>query len=561
MGPALLRRRVASASEIPAAERTTQRTIAVTTWLCVAVVLASAALVLTFGHGRDQSIYALVAREMLDGKMPYRDAFDFKPPGIFVVYALTRALFGSAQWGIRVVEVAAMLATAWGLVRLSEITLGRRSVGYIAAALASQVHAQLDFWHTAQPETFGATLTVWGLILSVRAASETTPRRALGRWIGAGVLFGAAGLMKPPLAGVGALVAVVATVHGVLAQRPIDWRLGGRSSLPVGGMFAGGVLPMLLVVIGFGARGALGDLYQVLFVFTPQYTKISWENASLSSMAYYGLVEWLTTYSSALLTGLICLVVMRPSKEELPKALLLLGCIFVHIAGIVMQGKFFPYHWGATFPLTALLAALGLEKVLVLSSRRTWGPPLFAASFALLAAAKCPVPSFGEVFYQRSKYRLQLLLHPPEDAVAAWDGLASIADVDAGENRAVARYLAEHTQPTDPVFVWGFECAIYDLAERPLASRFIYNVPQRAVWSAAPMQQALMIDLRRTRPVAIVVEHHDVFPMVTGSSDDSARSLQRFGALQQLLDDDLVYGERIGDFDVYLREPPDADAQ
>ena len=29
-----------------------------------------------------------------------------------------------------------------------------------------------------------------------------------------------------------------------------------------------------------------------------------------------------------------------------------------------MQGKFFPYHWGATFPLTATLAGLGLDKAL-----------------------------------------------------------------------------------------------------------------------------------------------------------------------------------------------------
>jgi len=532
--------------------------MAIATWFSLLVVIASALLVLSFGHGRDQSIYALVAREMLDGKMPYRDAFDFKPPGIFVVYALTRALFGPGQLGIRIVEVASMLTTAWGLVRLSQITLGRRSVGLFAAALASQVHAQLDFWHTAQPETFGGTLTVWGLFLSAKALLQTTRRPALACWIGAGALFGAAGLMKPPLAGVGALIAIVIAGHGVLQRREFPLRAGLRSWVPLGGMFVGGVLPVALIVVWFAAKGALGDLHQVLFVFTPHYTKISWEKASVMSMTYYGLVEWLTTYSSALLTGLVCLVVMRPTKDELPKVLLLLGCIFVHIAGIVMQGKFFPYHWGATFPLTALLAALGLEKVLVLSSRRAWGPVIFGVAFTLLALLKCPVPSFGEAFYLRSRYRLELWLHPPADPVAAWDGLASIADVDAKQNRQVARYLADHTQPTDPVFVWGFECAIYDLAGRPLASRYIYNVPQRAVWSAKPMQDALMTDLRLTPPAAIVVEHHDVFPMVTGSDADSFRSLRTFPALQQLLDDEYMYGERIGDFDVFMRAPPES---
>src|SRR5262249_36787929 len=112
---------------------------------CILVIVFCTGLVLTFDHGRDQAIYALVAREMLHGKMPYRDAFDFKPPGIFIVYAIARALFGPAQVGIRIIEVASMLGTAWGLIRLSEIFFERRIVGLLAAALDAQVHAQLDF--------------------------------------------------------------------------------------------------------------------------------------------------------------------------------------------------------------------------------------------------------------------------------------------------------------------------------------------------------------------------------------------------------------------------------
>ena len=60
--------------------------------------------ILTYGYGRDQGIYAMVGRALLHGEMPYRDAWDFKPPGIFLIYASARALFGGGQWGIRVLE-------------------------------------------------------------------------------------------------------------------------------------------------------------------------------------------------------------------------------------------------------------------------------------------------------------------------------------------------------------------------------------------------------------------------------------------------------------------------
>ncbi len=521
----------------------------------VLVIAASATLVLTFDHGRDQSIYALVAREMLAGGAPYRDAFDFKPPGIFFVYAATRAVFGASQWGIRVVEVAAMLLVALGLVRLAHRWTGSRAVGLLGAAIASQIHAQLDFWHTAQPETFGAPLTIWGLILATRAHDATRARARRAALLGMGACFGAALLMKPPLGGVGALLVGALALHELASARrdarPIRWRgLLEMASLSL----AGALTPLALTLSYFGAKGALGDLHEVLFVFTPHYTKVSWQDVSVLSMAFYGFEEWLTTYSSTLLAGLIALAIFGAKGGERVLVGAVLGAIFVHVAGIVMQGKFFPYHWGATFPLTACVAALGLAKAWRAAADK--GPlfaALFACAFLVVGVAKWPVPSFGDSFLIRSKQRLDLLRHDYADERAAWDDLASVADVNAGQNRAVATYLAAHTSPEEPVFVWGFECVIYDLAERPLSSRYIYNVPQRAAWSAEPMRAALLRDLEARPPAAIVVEHHDVFRMVTGNDEDSARSLQRFEALQDLLFTRYDHAQRIGDFDVYLR--------
>jgi len=529
--------------------------------VAIGVVIASALLVLSFGYGRDQSIYALVAREMLDGRMPYRDAFDFKPPGIFLVYALARALFGEAQWGIRVLEVASMFGSTALLIRLARIHLGAPRVGYVAAALAAQVHAQLDFWHTGQPETFGGTITLAGLLLATMAADEgrRSSRRALLA-IATGVLFGMAGLMKPPLAGVGAVVGV-AIAWKVFRPKRADEKRAPRRALPALGMlFAvalGGALPIAGTLAWFEAKGALADLHQVLFVFTPFYTKISWENQSVLAMAYYGVSEWLTTYSSALLAGLIALAVTRPTKCELVPVLVVLAAIAVHITGIVMQAKFFPYHWGATFPLTAALAALGLDKALRFAWRRASyvGAALFFVAFAVAASAKVPVPSMGEAFLYRARLRWHVATTTmsPAAKTQAWDDLATVAGVSASENRAVGLWIKAHTEPTDPIFVWGFECAIYDFAQRPLASRYIYDVPQRAVWSAPAMQTALMGELDRTPPKVIVVEHGDVFAFVTGSNDDSAQALWHFPALRDRLDQDYKLETTIGSFDVYVR--------
>ncbi len=541
--------------EISASKEPTNRPLQIGAGL---VVLLSALLVSSFDYGRDQSIYALVAREMLNGGMPYRDAFDFKPPGIFLVYAFSRALFGAEQTGIRLLEAASMIGSAWAMVKLSKRHFGGTNAGYVAAALASQVHAQLDFWHTAQPESFGATITLLGLLLAPLGAERETAvarwRSPLVRWVACGIFFGVAGLMKPPLAGAGAIPALAGAIALWSAKRSgtaVSW---WEVAKPLVLTAVGGATPIVLTGLWFSATGALADLREVLFVFTPYYTKLSWVGVSTTGMIYYGLTEWLTGYSGILLAGMICLAVARPERRQVPFVLVLLGCIFVHVSGIVLQGKFFPYHWGATFPLTAMLAGLGIVRAW--QGLKHWGPFGRGALVAILAIAfilRYPVPSFGDTFVERSQLRLHLATR--NGTTAQWDELASVADVHAGENRAVAEYIKQRTagREAEPIFVWGFECVIYDLAERPLASRYIYNVPQRAEWSHEPMQAALMKELAAKPPLVIVVEHRDVFAQVTGNNDDSARALYKFTALANLLESNYDYEKTIGDFDLFFR--------
>src|SRR5437773_1667939 len=78
-----------------------------------AAVVASVFLLLqllSFGFGRDQGIYAVVAEGMLEGRAPYRGTWDFKPPGIFFIYAAARFLFGHSTRAIRYVEASGLVS-------------------------------------------------------------------------------------------------------------------------------------------------------------------------------------------------------------------------------------------------------------------------------------------------------------------------------------------------------------------------------------------------------------------------------------------------------------------
>jgi hypothetical protein len=158
-------------------------------------------------------------------------------------------------------------------------------------------------------------------------------------------------------------------------------------------------------------------------------------------------------------------------------------------------------------------------------------------------------------YWHRCRDRLAYLFsaHRPIEKAALDARLYSVGDVHYGANVQVAAFLAAHTAPGSPVFIWGFEPMIYDVAQRYPASRYIHNQPQRASWAREESRAVLMDDLSRRPPAAIVVEHHDVFPAVTGNRLDSATELDGFPDLARLLTEGYQRSSQIEPFDIYLR--------
>jgi hypothetical protein len=518
--------------------------------ICGTLVAFLLVQILTFGPGRDQGIYAVVARSVVEGGMPYRDAWDFKPPGIFVLYAIARALFGANDWGIRLLECLFIIGMCVCIVRWARMNFAPKLSGYFAIALAVLIHAQLDFWHTAQPESFGGALTIFGLCTApLFATDDRSPSRPLLRWFLSGALFGMAGLLKPQLAFGGGLLVMLPCAARLLRQVPFLQAF----ALPKDGpgewkaLFATGlgtVAPVALCILWFAAKGALKDAYEVLFVFTPHYTKISWEGQNPLQMAYHGVVTWFTGYSAFVPLGISLLLLFghRLSPRERGAALALSVLIALHLAGVVAQAKFFAYHYGATWPLTALLVGVGFALLwdqMVKVSR--WWIAAFAIGIPVLGFARSATPGGTPLsFFQRTAFRTEALLTggmTPE----LRDQLATVDDVNASANRQIAQFFRETAntstpgKPPRPVFIWGFEPVIYDWADRPASSRYIYNVPQRAAWLQQSMREGLMADLAAKPPEFIVVERRDVIPGVTGDTLDSAGSLKGFPELQTLI--------------------------
>lgn len=522
----------------------------VVAWITIVVSLLQ---VLAFSFGRDQGIYGAVAEGILRGEVPYRDLWDFKPPGIFFVYAGSFALFGKSMLAPRLVEVLFSFGAVLGLRRLGGVFFQSRTAGLMAAAIYALIHAQLDFWHTGQPESFAGPLTIYALVVTTHAWKRK--RRPIA-WIGVGLLFGLAFVLKPPFGG-----GAIACAGYLSARRRREGTTLPRAATPFLWIGLSSLIPICALCVWFWLKGGWPALSWTLFEFAPGYTQLSWVNRSAGGMFFLALSEGFFGYSSLLAFGVIAAASLHPRAQGEREAFaLILGVLAFQFVGIAIQGKFFQYHFGASVPLIALIAAQGYLKLwqrIALGSLP--GSIAFALFMVLAASMRLPVNDTPEGFWRRTLTRMEYVLSAGRSLSRSQldEQLHYVGGYNLDVAKRTALELSQHVQPGERIYIWGFEPVIYSLSHTLPASRYIYNVPQRAKWQSERARRGLMSDLRRRPPQAIVTQRRDAMHFVTGNRHDSTDSLPLFPEFERYLQTHFQEYRTIDRFTVWLpqRQP------
>lgn len=523
-------------------------------WLkvaCILVILFSVAQVLVFSFGRDQSIYGVIAEGMLEGKVPYRDLWDFKPPGIFFIYAASFALFGKTMLAPRLIEVGMLIGAVLGLRRLGGVLFDSQTSGLIAGAVYALVHAQMDFWHTGQPESFAGPLSIYALVMTTH---EWPRRQEALVWTAIGVLFGAAFVLKPPFGG-----GAVACAYFLMARRRQDGRSWPSSLAPFLLIGVGSLAPLLGTLIWFQISGGLPALSWTLFEFAPGYTKLSWAGREASGMFFHALSLGFFGLSSLLAMGTVAALSIHPrAPREREAFLLILGVLAFQMIGITVQGKFFQYHFGASIGLIAMIAGHGYYKLFRRVAVGSLSGTLAFCAFLFVAQTmKRPVNDVPETFGQRSLIRLKYLLSAGRSLTRAEmdEEIHRVAGYDLAVVRRTAEEMERLVPPGSYSYVWGFEPALYSLSHTKPSSRYIYNVPQRATWQRERARSTLLSELRAHPPAIFITQRRDAMAFVTGNRLDSTDSLPHFPALDRYLKDHFAAAKVIDRFTIWLPRP------
>jgi hypothetical protein len=329
---------------------------------------------LLYPLGPDQALFWYMGQLWLSGGLPYRDAVDQKPPGIFVIYAVATGLLGPNQWAVHVFELAGVLVAGWLIARIVSDDGHRPPDGVfgLGCVLASvSYYTSFDYWSTGQVE-------FWQGLFSLASLAVVARGRRLSRAALVGGAFaGLATTFKPSLP----LVLVVGVLV-VRALRRLPPTAAWRGRLDASGRAvllycAGAALALALIFLPFvvAPRG-LVSLRECVIEFTKVYTTnwgefvfdMHWARVGVPVTATYVLT--LAAFAVARREG-----DARASK----KGLLYVALVGFAVLTVAAQRKFFAYHWVVVAPFLALTATWGL---LVLCRSRRWPVAIASASAA-----------------------------------------------------------------------------------------------------------------------------------------------------------------------------------
>lgn len=465
--------------------RSRQLLIAVALVGIVAVGLAFRAGALDLPLDRDEGSYGYIGANLTSGVVPYRDAIENKPPGVYVFYAF--ASIGPDK--VTSVRLATDVLFAVSLLLVFSITarIYGRTAGLAAAlawaALGNSFHLEAARANTEQIMLPFLLLALWSF---QKGIDKGSPRWLLASGLASGIAF----LMKQ--------VAVLPALAllGFLALRAIDRKDWRRSTGEIGAMAAGIALPILATAIYFGALGLLDDLYDWVFRLNSTRVRQDWESGR-AQLDNFDPV--LTPWTYVALGSLILYPFLPRGKRGWH--LLIVAWTFANLVGAKTGLRDFPHYFVPVLPGIAILAGACIssvsERLVTVIKGAPWLRPALAMGVAI-----------GLFAWQADDYADFYFASTPAEMARAEFGPQG--EQIFARSEEVASYVRVTTKPEDEIMVWAPEAQIYFLSERRAATRYLTIL---TVFNIIPDGMATMRSDLLTRRPKLVITYTEDSPM------------------------------------------------
>lgn len=434
-----------------------------------ALALLAAGLLLPgllIGPSLDAAVFVHVATQVRDGHALYVDAWDHKPPGVFLIFAAAQSLLPFLDSWLTVWLISVVVTAGSGMA--VAVILDRIGAGSTSAWLAGGATVVvMGQYLTALGG--GLTEPIASLPLAVALMVAIRPRNALRNLL-IGALLSVTMLTSVPVVAGAVVVAAVA----ILAS---PRKLAGAALIGIGAL-----VPLTAVAGWLAVAGALGPAIDAVVVYAAAYRQANQGTGLLLSgpVASWTVLALLFVIAPAML-GVTPALRVGGSRRLLVIASL--AWIGLSVGLFVYQGRFFAHY---AIPLAiplGLLAGIGLDRLAGRARRR----PGSMARRALYL----PIG-------------LGVVVSMTASVVGGEMEWSPLARQHERVNR-VAATIQDLTEPDDTIWVWGADPQLYLAANRDSATRYGYLYPLVTPgYATADMIHATVRDLEADSPTLII---------------------------------------------------------
>ncbi len=472
---------------------------------------------------RDEGVYATIAQGVLDGKVPYRDLFDNKPPLVYGWYAVSFLLFGESVVAPRIVAAVFLSLTAVALFNQAKLVLPRPAAWIGAFLFALSTGLPWVALH-ANTEAYMLLPLVSSLLFFTIGV-----KHGGARWFFISGLFAGMAIMTKQVAlwNLLALATLAVIYHRRSAAtvwqavKPTAWLMGG-ATLTVG-----------VIALPFAINGALDDLLYANVGYNWVYMGFI-SNAERLANLGYGMLFFCAIAAPLVAGALAGLVVIWKRRASVTDYMLLAWGAASAI-GVASGGRFFPHYFLHLMPALAVLTGVLVYERFFKGHHAALSKPAVAIATFVIVASLGTTTVLYLAPTQAEERVTPSVFHQKE-----WEA----------SSEELGQYLKARTGPDDAIFNYGRESQVYFYADRQPAIPYFYDWAIQ--YEAVPMDEVLA-QLRETRPAYIV----DSLQWPIFENWGAAHPVE----WREFLETEYMYAGRIYFADVFVRKdyipPPD----
>jgi 4-amino-4-deoxy-L-arabinose transferase-like glycosyltransferase len=302
----------------------------------------------------DEGSYALVGREILLGHLPYVDAYEIKPPGAFIMYALAMLAFGVNFISLRLCGLLCVYATAMTL-RLIALSIGLKRFSALSAGLFYACVTTTVGGLESNLEILATPFMTIACLALVRGMERRDLYSQIVTVTLAGIMVGLAVWIKFVPALPGSILTGTVLLYWLQQGTPLARILG------LGLLYS---FLMLLPTISSGLfywyLGHFDLFWLANFQATSRYLAIS----PYDAYDLYILIPFLSVTKWMIGSGLVLILAaggISRTKYRRPRSNLIFIWLFGEILSVIIPLKFYDHYYLLLSGPVCLLAAFSID--------------------------------------------------------------------------------------------------------------------------------------------------------------------------------------------------------